>query len=70
MTTPSNLQRSSSRQIHQFEFSNTIDDPIEVEEMEDPSDSINEQESTFGEEASSEEDSKAISCASGSKTEK
>ena len=34
--TPSNLRRSSCRAVHQFEFSNTVDDPIEFEEMGDP----------------------------------
>ena len=33
---PSNLRRFSRRSAHQFNFSNTVDDPKEVEEMEDP----------------------------------
>ena len=65
--TPSNLRDSLCRSVHQFEFSNTVDDLIEVEEMEDPSES-SEQESTFREESSSEEDSKDISSSPGSET--
>ena len=64
MRTPLNLRRSSCWLVHQFEFSNTVDDPIEVEEMEDPSKS-SEQESAFGEKASSEKDSRDISSACG-----
>ena len=44
----SNLRRSSHRPTHQFDFSNTIDDPIEVEEKEDPS-KDSEQGLAFGE---------------------
>ena len=29
--TPSNLRRSSRWPVHQFDFSNTVDDPIKVE---------------------------------------
>ena len=58
--TPSNVRCSSLRLANQFYFSNTIDNPIEVEEMEDPSES-SKQESTFGKEALSEEDSSNIS---------
>ena len=47
----SNLWRSSCIPAHQFDFSNTINDPIKVEEVEDPSES-SEQGSTFGEKAS------------------
>ena len=60
----SNLWRSLHRPAHQFNFSNTVDDPIKVEEVEDPFES-GEHGSTFGEEASSEEDSKDISSALG-----
>ena len=65
--TPSNLRCSLRRPIHQFEFSNTVDDPIKVEEMEDPSKSS--EQDAFGEEASSKEGSKYISSALDSKTE-
>ena len=58
--TPSTLQHSLCRPVHQFDLSNTVDDPIEVEEMEDPFE-YSEQESAFREKASSEEDSKDIS---------
>ena len=34
--TPSNLWHYSCRPIHQFDFSNIVNDPIKVEEMEDP----------------------------------
>ena len=34
--TPSNLRHYSRRPVHQFDFSNTVNDPIKVEEMEDP----------------------------------
>ena len=37
MRTPSNLQRSSCQLVNQFDLSNTVDDPIEPEEMGDPS---------------------------------
>ena len=67
MRTPSNLRYFLHRPTHQFDFSNTIDDSIEVEEVEDPSES-SEQESTIGEKASSEEDSKDISNAPSSET--
>ena len=62
MRNSSNLQRSSRRLVHLFDFSNIVDDPIKVEEMEDHSES-SERNSAFGEEASSEEDSKDISSA-------
>ena len=52
----SNLWWSSRRPTHQFDFSNTADDPIEVEEVEDPSED-SEQGSAFGEETLSEDDS-------------
>ena len=42
----SNLWRSLRRLTHQFDFSNTVDDPIEIEEG-----------STYGEETSSEDNS-------------
>ena len=60
---PSTLQRFSRRPAHQFDFSNTIDNPIEVEEVEDPSER-SEDDSTFRE-ASSEEDSMDIISALG-----
>ena len=58
----SNLWWSSRRPAHQFDFSNTVDDPIEVEEVEDPSED-SEQGLAFGEEASSEDDSRDTSSA-------
>ena len=58
----SNLRRSSRRPVHSFDFSNYVDDLIEVEEMDDPSET-SDQGSTFGEEASSEDDSWDISSA-------
>ena len=65
--TPSNLRRSLHRSAYQFDSSNTFNDPIEVEEVEDPSHS-NLQESAFGEKALSEEDSKDSSSAPGLET--
>ena len=62
MGTPSNLRHPLRRINHKFYFSNTVNDPIEVEEVEDPSKSS---ELAFGEEASSEENSKNISSAPG-----
>ena len=56
----SNLRRSSHQMVHRIEFSNTANDPIEVEEMGNLFES-NEQGSTFGEEALNEEDSRDIS---------
>ena len=53
---------------HKFDFPNTVDDPIEVEEVEDPSEN-SEQELAFAEEASNEEDPSDISSAPGSKIE-
>ena len=47
----SNLQPSSCRPSHQFDFSNIVDDPIEIEEVEDPPED-NEQGSVCGEETS------------------
>ena len=58
----SNLRRSSHRLAHQFDFSNIVDDPIEVEEVEDPSED-SDQGLAFGEEALSEDDSQDISSA-------
>ena len=55
----SNLRRSSHRMVHRIEFSNTANDPIEVEEMGNLSES-NEQGSAFGEEAPNEEDSRDV----------
>ena len=52
----SNLRCSSPIPAHQFDFSNTIDDPIEVEEVEDPFEN-NEPGSAFVEEDSSKGDS-------------
>ena len=48
----SNLRQSSRKLAHQFDFSNIVDDPIEVKEVEDPSQD-NEQGSAYGAEASS-----------------
>ena len=33
----SNLRESSCTPTYQFDFSNTVDDPIEIKEVEDPS---------------------------------
>ena len=52
----SNLQWLSCRLAHQFDFSNTIDDPIEIEEVEDPS-KDSEQGLAYGVETSSKDDS-------------
>ena len=52
----SNLRRSSRRPTHQFDFSNTVNDPIEIEEVEDHSED-SEQGSTCGDETSSEDNS-------------
>ena len=49
----SNLRRSSRIPSHQFDFSNTVDDPIEIEEVEDPSEE-SEKGLACGEETSSE----------------
>ena len=65
----SNLRHFSRRPAHQFDFSNTVHDPIKVEEVEDPFES-NEKGLNFREEASNEEDSRDISSAPGLKTEK
>ena len=62
MRNSSNLQRSSHRLAHQFDFSSIVDDPIEVEEVDDPSED-SEQGLAFGEEALSEDDSQDISSA-------
>ena len=56
----SNLRRSSRRPAYQFDFSNIVDDPIEVEEVEDPSEN-SEQGLAYEEEASSEDDSQHTS---------
>ena len=48
--------------IHQFDLSNTVDDPIENEKVEDPSKGGN-QGSTYGEETSSEDNSQDTSSA-------
>ena len=50
------------RPTHQFEFSNTVDDPIEIKEVEDPSED-SKQGSACGEETSSEDDSQDTSSA-------
>ena len=60
----SNLRRLSRRPAHQFDFSNTIDDPIEIEEVEDPSED-SEQGSAYEEEASSEDNSQDTRSAPG-----
>ena len=60
MRNSSNLRWLYRRPAHQFDFSNTVDDPIEIEQVEDPSeDSV--QGSAYGVEASSEDDSQDIS---------
>ena len=59
MRNSSNLRRSLRRLGHQFDFSNTVDDPIEIE---DPSED-SEQGSACGEETSSEDNSQDISSA-------
>ena len=58
----SNVRWSSCRPTHQFVFSNTVDDPIKVEEMEDPS-KDSEQRSAYGEEALNKDDYQDISSA-------
>ena len=58
----SNLRRLSRRPAHRFDFSNTVDDPIKVEEVEDPSED-SEQGPAYRAEASSEDDSQDISSA-------
>ena len=60
----SNLRWSSSRLAHQFNFSNTVDDPIKIEEVEDPSED-SKQGSVYGEEASSKDNSQDTSIAPG-----
>ena len=52
----SNLWCSLRRPVHQFDFSSTVDDPIEIEEVEDPP-KDSEQGSAYGEETSSEDNS-------------
>ena len=52
----SNLRRLSHRPTDQFDFFNTVEYPIEVKEVEDPSKDT-EQGSAYGAEASSEDDS-------------
>ena len=58
----SNLWRSLRRLAHHFDFSNTIDDPIEIEEVEDPFED-SEQGLACGEETSSEDNSHDTSSA-------
>ena len=52
----SNLWQSSHRPVHRFDFSNTVDNPIEIEEVEDPFED-SEEGSACGEETSSEDNS-------------
>ena len=52
----SNLRKLLCKPAHQYYFSNTVDDPIEIEEVEDPSEN-SEQGSACGEEASSQDNS-------------
>ena len=59
---PSNLRRSSHKPTHLFDFSNTIDDPIEIKEVVDPSED-NEQGSACGEETLREDNSQDTSSA-------
>ena len=54
------LRRLLRRLAYQFDFSDTVDDPIEVEEVEDPS-GDSEQGSIYGEGALGEDDSQDIS---------
>ena len=56
----SNLRRSLRIPSHQFDFSNTVDDPIEIEEVEDPSKEC-EKGLACGEETSSEDSSQDTS---------
>ena len=56
----SNLRRSSRRPTHQFDFSNIVDDPIEIEKVGDPSED-SEKGSACGEKASSEDNSQDTS---------
>ena len=55
MKIPSNLRCSSRLMVHCLEFSNTANNPIEVKEMGNPSES-GEQGLVFEEETSSEQD--------------
>ena len=64
MKVPSNLRRSSRQIVHRLEFSNTINDPIEVEEMGNTPES-SEQGFAYGVEALGEEDSIGINIALG-----
>ena len=50
----SNLRQLSRKPAHQFDFTNIFDDPIEIEEVEDPSEN-SKQGSACGEEASSQD---------------
>ena len=58
----SNLQKWSSRPSYKFDFSNIVDDPIEIEEVEDPPED-SEQWSAYREETSSEDNSQDTSSA-------
>ena len=58
----SNLRQSLRRPTNQFDFSNTVDDPIKIEEVEDPYEE-SEQGSACGEETSSEDSSHDTSSA-------
>ena len=60
MKNSSNLRQLSRTPTYQFDFSNTIDDPIEIEAIEDPSED-SEQGSVCEEEASSEDNSQHTS---------
>ena len=60
--TSSNLWSSSRRLAHHFDFSSIVDDPIEIEEVEDPYED-NEQGWTCGEETLSKDNSKDTSSA-------
>ena len=62
MRNSSNLRRLSRRPAHQFDFSNTVDDPIEIEEVKYPFED-SEEGSACGEEASSEDNSQDTSSA-------
>ena len=59
----SNLRRSSRKLAHQFDFSNTVDHPIEIKEVEDSSEDREQGWSAYGVEASSEDDSQDTSSA-------
>ena len=64
MRTSSNLRRLSRKPAHQFDFSNIVDDPIEIEEVKDPFEDST-QGLACGEENSSEDNSQDTRSAPG-----